>query len=391
LVLRAQPKAVRVLQFFLLVLARLGVVQVLQLSKKGRLTQFVERVEPSIRRKLIRFKWFPPVLLVVNPTDSPNIAVEEYFASQVVFVTLRSSGLLAEAMRAKIQELTSATRRPFQFLKRPGSPWGMSPSVRRRDDWTHETNALLEQMQVTPGKPIVLLAVRDATYYRALCMQRGEAAGPETTPDTFIRNPNLETYSVAIAQLQAHGYIVVYFGFPTSPLPPSLIGKVVDYSGQFRSPRGDLLLGRYCRMLSTGGSGTWAFASLFNRPVAYSNTYLPFVGGVHRRDRIMPQLMFSQEKQRLLSFREMVDSKWEYTFESNCKRDGITLVKNSPEEIAELVLETLYRDSGSFVETSEDKVFAARFSKIQALSPLPRERHGAIATTFLRRHAQLLE
>jgi putative glycosyltransferase (TIGR04372 family) len=144
-------------------------------------------------------------------------------------------------------------------------------------------------------------------------------------------------------------------------------------------------------MLSTGASGTWALASLFNRPVAYSNTYLPFVGGVHRRDRIMPQLMFSQEKQRLLSFREMVDSKWEYTFESNCKRDGISLVKNSPEEIAELVLETLYRDSGSFVETSEDKLIAARFSKIQALSPLPRERHGAIATTFLRRHAQLLE
>jgi putative glycosyltransferase (TIGR04372 family) len=368
-----------------------GVVQVLELSEKGRLTQFVERIEPFIRRKLIRFKWFPPVLLAMHRTESPSVAVEEHFARQVVFVNSSSTGLLAAGLRCTNQRLVGATIKPFQYFKRPGSPWEMAPSVHRCDDWTLETNALLERMQVKPGTAMILLSIRNERYYESMREKQGASAGPETLPDTYIRNPDPETYSLAVARLRTEGYAVAYFGFPTGPLPPSLSGSVIDYSGQFCSPRGDLLLGRYCTMLLTGASGTWPFASLFNNPVAYSNNYLPFHGGYLGKDRFTPQLMFSQEKQRLLSFREMVDSKWEYTFESNCKRDGISLVKNTPEEIADLVLETLHRDAGSFVESSEDKMLAARFSRIQALSPPPKERHGAIATTFLRRYAYLLD
>jgi len=389
--MRDRLQASTIVSAFLFILARLGVIQVLDLSEKGRLTQFVERIEPFIRRKIIRWKWFPPILIAVSATDSPNIAVESYFSQRVVFVRAHALGRLASILRPRLSDLADALIKPLRYLKRPGSPWEMSSSIRRRDDWTIETNALLERMNIAPETPIVLLAVRDAAYYMAIRGQIGISAGPETLPDTFIRNPHLETYLLVVTRLRAQGFVVVYFGFPVSPLPSCLIGQVVDYAGQYRSARGDLLLGRYCSLLSSGASGTWAFASLFNKPVAYSNNYLPFHGGYLKRDRFTPQLMFSKDKQRLLSFQEMVDTQWEYTFESNCKRDGISLIKNTPEEITDLVLETLQRDSGTFVETSEDRLLAARFSKIQALSPPPKERHGAIATTFLRRHAHLLD
>lgn len=130
MITRTHTKAVRILQFFFLCLARVGVVQVFEMSAKGRLTQFVERIEPFIRRKFVRFKWFPPVLVAVHLTESPNVAVEEHFARQVVFVTSSSSGLLAAGLRWKNQGLDVATMKPFQYLKRPGSPWEFAPSVR---------------------------------------------------------------------------------------------------------------------------------------------------------------------------------------------------------------------------------------------------------------------
>jgi len=382
---------VRIIRFCLLSLSRAGVIEIIQLSEKGRLTQFVERIEPFIRRKIIRLKWFPPILLAVNPTESPNIAVEEHFARQVLFVTSSSSGLLAGEMRANTQEVAGAKIGPIKCLKRPGSPWEMAPSVRRRDDWTYETNRLLERMHLAAGTPVVLLAVRDAVYYRALREKIGDSAGPETESDTYIRNPDLLTYSFAVEQLRARGYSVVYFGFPTQPLPPSLIGKVVDYSGQFRSPRGDLLLGRYCTMLISGCSGTWALASLFNKPVAYSNSYVPFVGGYSRRDRAIFQLIQDTKNGRTMTFREMARTQGAYSYQSNCDRDDMKLIKNSAEEIGELALETLDRRHRQFVSCAGDDDLLRRFAKIQAELP-PRQGEASLpAVTFLRRHAHLLD
>lgn len=383
--------AVRVLYFVLLVLAKVGAVQVLQTSEKGRLTQFVERIEPFVRRKLIRLKWFPPLLLAVQTSNSPNVAVSQYFSRRVFLLPPVSHGLLATALRLKSQELADATMKPFRFLKRPGSPWEMSPSLSGHDNWTHETNVLLERMHIASGTKIVLLAVRDATYYKALHEQQGETAGPETAPDTYIRNPNLETYSLAVDWLQERGYSVVYFGFPTSPLPPSLFGKVVDYSGQFRSPRGDLLLGRYCTMLMSGGSGAWALASLFNKPVAFSNSYFPFVGGYSERDRSIFQMIYKTRQGNEMTFREMIQTNGTYSYQSNCDRDGMRLQKNSPEEIGELALEVLDRRLGQFLSQPGDDELVRRFTAIQAEQQPLNGGVSMMATTFLRRYSHLLD
>lgn len=389
--LHQRPTAVRAVWLILHLLAGVGAIRVLRLSEKGRLTLFVGSLEPAIRRKLFRFKWFPPVLLALQTTNSPNVAVEAHFADRVILLTPESPRWLTTALSMKTQVLVDATLRPFQFLKRPGSPWELTPSVRRRDDWTHETNALLEQMQIAAGTPVVLLAVRDAAYYEAIRDQRGDAAGPETDSDTYVRNPDLLTYSFAVEQIRARGYSVVYFGFPTRPLPPSLTGKVVDYSGQFRSPRGDLLLGRYCSMLMSGGSGTWALASLFNKPVAYSNLYLPFVGGYSRRDRAIFQLIQDTKNGRTMTFREMARTQGAYSYQSNCDRDDMKLIKNSAEEIGELALETLDRRHRQFVSCTGDDDLLRRFAKIQAELP-PRQGEASLpAVTFLRRHAHLLD
>lgn len=375
----------------LLVLARVGLIQVLFLSDKGRLTQFVERQEPFIRRKIIRFKWFPPLLFSVNPATSPNSELAKYFAERLFAIDSTSEHFLAKFVRKLSSDMMGQPSLLTRFFKRPGSPWEMTPSVRRRDDWRYETDKLLDAMEISRDKPLVLLSVRDARYYEDLRNNVGSRAGRETMPDTYIRNPDLMSYSAAIQCLRGRGYEIIHFGFPTSPLPTSLKPDLVDYSGGFRTPKGDLLLGRKCEFMMCGASGAWALASLFNRPVAFSNTYVPFIGGVSRRDCLIPQLLWSNREHRHLTFGEMLVTGTTYSYQENCARDGIDLVKNTPDELANQAVEMADRVEGVYTRQIGDSELVERFSKLQAHLPTPSKTVTPIAVSFLRKHKKLLD
>jgi len=380
----------RAIRLLVQICVRIGLVQVIVLSRKGRVTQYTERLEPFVRRKPIRFKWFPPVIVAISPVDPPNRQLEKYFSQRVVLVRHDDDRRHIILLRKCVEDSPDTPFGILKKIKRPGSPWEMSPSTRRADDWTTETQALLEEMGVESDQPVVLLAVRDAAYYDALRKERGIEGGPETLVDTYVRNPDLATYSLAVSRMKALGCVVVRFGSETSELPPQLRGKVIDYSANHRTERGDLLLGRHCTMLMSGAAGAWAFASLFNHPVAMSNNYMPFMSGVSQRDRQIPQLLWSHREQRLLSFREMVMTEGKYSYSRNCLQDEIDLVKNTPEELAEHAEEVFLRMTGSFKETAEDNLLIQQAWEIQKLSPPPVYMRSPLAVTFLRRHRSLL-
>ena len=387
---RSPHRAVHFFRGAIRVLARLGIVQVIALSRKGRLTQFIERLEPFVRRKLVRKKWFPPLIIAINPVDSPNPELEKYFSRRVLFVRHDDHRKRIQWIRLGTENIPDTPLGPLKKVKRPGSPWEMTPSVTRRDDWSIETGRLLDLMGVDQSKPVVLLAVRDATYYDALRKTKGMEGGLEISVDTYIRNPDLATYSTAVSRLSEMGCVVVRFGSEMSALPTELEGKVIDYAGNYRTPRGDLLLGRHCTMMLSGASGAWILASMFNHPVAISNSYTPFLGGVTHRDRQIPQLLWSQRERRLLTFREMVLTAGKYSYARNCAYDEIYLVKNTPEELADHAEEVLLRLTGRFPESIEDKDLMKRFLEIQELSPPPPHMRCPIGLSFLRRHQDLV-
>lgn len=115
-----------------------------------------------------------------------------------------------------------------------------------------------------------------------------------------------------------------------------------------------------------------------------------FVGGVSRRDRQIPQLLWSRMERRLLSLHEMVLTEDKYSYATICAQDEIDLVKNSSEEIADHAVEVLMRARGQYPETAQDKVLLERFSEIQQLSTPPAHMRSPIALSFLRRHEGLL-
>lgn len=368
--------------------ALIGLVQIVEMSPKGRLTQFTERLEPAIRRKLIRFKWFPPAIIAINPVPPPNCALYLYFSKKVHFINDNNNQRDTDIGPWYAQP--SSPIKPLHLVKRRGSPWEMLPSQRISKTWRLETSSLLGRLGIQEDKPIVLLAIRDSAYYESLQTDTSIIPGPETLPDTYIRNPEIVTYSLAAERLSELGCAVVHFGSKTSSLPNSLSGSVFDYSGQYRTPKDDLLLAQHCLMMMSGASGAWALASLFNRPVSYSNLYVPFIGGVSARDLFMPQLLWNSKEQRLLSFQEMADTAGRYSYQSNCESDGIELVKNSAEEIADHALETFHRIRGTFVEHAEDLELHREFNRIQERSSSHQNTRSPIGTTFLRRYRELL-
>jgi len=381
-----------VFRLLLLLLTRFGLVRIIQLSPKGRITQFLERTEPFARRKRIRLKWFPPILIGVHVTSSPNEAVEEYMADRMVFVDHQSSSMFSRVIRRCSNSIPDQLGRRFRLVEHVGPEWEMPPSLRRVEDWTSETDDLLKQMGAGRRTPFVLLALRDAAYYSSIRAKQGDAAGIETSSDFDIRNPNPLNYLAAVKQLKQHGFEVIYFGYPTSPLPPQVASEVIDYSGQFRTERGDLLLGRACTMLLSGASGAWTFAKLFDRPIAFADNYPPVEATVpfSHRDRLQPVLYWSHSKRRLLTFREMMIVGLKYTSQSACEQDGVVLIKNSPEELAALALEVIERNRGSFVAEDRDMELSERFSALQA-EFAPGKSLYPIASTFLRKYADLLD
>ena len=371
-------------------LIRLGLLQIYELSIKGRITQVVVHVEPMIRKKLIRLTLFPPVLIIVESGVTPNIALREYFSKRVVWVDRKT----AFGLKALFVDLAiSKVREPgiARLIKRRGTQWELSPCRRIEDSWRDETNELLKEMGVETDKPIALVALRYATYYERLRMNRPESEiGYETNPDTFIRNPDIMTYGKALEQFVEMGVQPIHFGKDATPVPIELRHLIVDYSSNFRLDRGDLLLASRCLMMVTGGSGAWVLPSMFNRPVLHTNCYYNFVSGVSRRDRFMPQLLWSEAESRYLTFREMVGFGGTYSYSQNCERDGVYPIKNSSEELADAIGEMFSRIYGTFVEDKSDQQMQDEFDKIKALTKHDSFQDAQIATVFLRKYSHLL-
>jgi len=374
----------------------LGMVQMFELSDKGRATQWVDGLEQRIRRKWIRRKLFPPLIIAINPITQFNRALSELFEKQVVILhpTLKLSTcrLLAESCTR------GATSRfgLYRALRRRGSPWETKAWIRGTPESLIQLRLLLESMQLDPDKEFILLSTRDESHYKFLRSKADVTnPGPEIDPETFVRNPDIKSYALMAETLNRYGLQTIRFGISFEELPKALQPLITDYSIRFLTPERDLLLSKHCRAMMSGASGAWCFASLNNKPVAFSNAYPPFAGGVSERDRFLPQLLLDQATGQLLPFRDMYATGDRFGYSENCERFGVSLRKNSAEELVELALELLGLDDDLSEQSSMDDDLLARFQEIRESGPFFLERQlycrAPIGLRFLRRFAHLLD
>ncbi|MCC3405798.1 MAG: TIGR04372 family glycosyltransferase [Microcoleus sp. PH2017_10_PVI_O_A] len=204
------------------------------------------------------------------------------------------------------------------------------------------------------------------------------------------RNADINTYLLAIESIVARGGWVIRVGDTTmQPLPA--MKQIIDYAcTDVKSDWMDVFLCAECRFFIGTSSGLCFVPSIFGVPCALTN-WVPL--GAFRswysQNILIPKLYFSESKQRLLTFAELIPPPVGHVFSTQVLADmGITVVDNTAEEINDVVVEMLERLEGKVEYAKADEDLQNQFATLaDSYKCYGSSRMGM---NFLRKYAGLL-
>ena len=215
----------------------------------------------------------------------------------------------------------------------------------------------------------------------------GYAPGEEQT----YRNTKINDLKLAIQEIVNRGGWVFRMGDPSmTKLEP--MDKVVDYAhSEHKTDWLDLYLLSKCRFILGCASGLYALAHIFGRPgVAVNNAPLSTVLQIGVNDIGIPKMVWSDEKKRLLTFRELFESPVSnYRFDSRYKESKVHVIDNTPEEIRDVTIEMLNRlDNKQFYTGEED--LQNKFKKYMRPHHYSYGAVSRVGNDFLKKYKELL-
>lgn len=252
--------------------------------------------------------------------------------------------------------------------------------------------------------PLFRLTPRDRRFGEAQLRRMGVPAGawfvclharapgysPRDESDHSYRNVDIEDYSLAIDAIVARGGWCIRLGDPSMP-PMRPRPNVIDYAlSPFQSARMDVFLGATCRFLLGCASGPCLIATLFGRPcVAVNLAPLSTAYSFGVEDIAIPQRVQLADG-RIPSFQEvMTSSIANLRVTSEFEARGVTLIRNTPEEIRDVVLEMLERLDGRAVYDAADDARQDAFRALFTDGHYSYKAGSRIGRDFLRQHMPL--
>jgi len=194
-------------------------------------------------------------------------------------------------------------------------------------------------------------------------------------------------------EITARGGWVIRVGDSKMKLIPRL-ERVIDYAHlEIKSDWMDIFLLASCRFFLGSNSGLCHVPTVFGVPGAIANcvpisAVLPYGAD----DIGIPKLIWSNEKKRYLTFKEVFDSPVSnYRMDSSFSRSGVKPIENSPEDITELALEMLDKVEGKLSYTDEDEILQRRFKSLMNSSHCSYGAISRVGRGFLKKYANLLE
>ncbi len=107
-------------------------------------------------------------------------------------------------------------------------------------------------------------------------------------------------------------------------------------------------------------------------------------------DLYIPKLLYSNTKNRLLTFRESLSPPFDFCFNNRVFSDaGVSIVENSADEIREVVCEMLRRREGSMSYAEQDLFRQNKFRAITSRD-IPGGISSSIGNEFIKRYEHLL-
>lgn len=224
------------------------------------------------------------------------------------------------------------------------------------DEEVTKGKVAFEQMGLS--KPYVCFAARTATYNK-------KTIGHDFSYD--FRNMNFDEYKIAINLLQQQNITAVKMGRMEEPM--KRMEGCIDYAGLYAGDFKDLYLASECEFMIANSTGTVYMASLFSKPVLMVNAVpVSFgFGGIQYTDKdlYIPKKYYDMNKNRYLSFREMMEVEMQCLIYGNRYENmGIKFIDNTPEEIADAAQEMLERLGDRWQDSTEDQKNYERYLEI---------------------------
>lgn len=375
-------------------------VRIGSLSAKGRISGMIVCIEPYLRRLELQGLQ-RPLVIVINPGQDPNEQLSKMYGRVLVLLDdrhpwFRKLFSLVHRLLAALRSNLIAVWGGGSLFKSFVREWRDGrPQLAFTQEEKEAGRRLLEALGVSQNSPYICFGLREAVYYRQFLTDESKARAQflnvEAGEDTYIRNPSLNNYVLMATRMAERGLYVLRMGQTVGEaLPTAQDPRIIDYASNARTPFGDIYLLAHCKFVVAGGAGLWVVSSAFNRPVVMADNYCLQMRGLRAGDLFIPKKLWVIGEKRFLTFREMLVSYMRYSFESNCRRYGVELIHNTPEDIAAVVREMNERLDGVWRTTEEDEELQRRFNALYEPDHLGYRLPARIGTEFLRENASLL-
>jgi len=377
-------------------------VKIGSLNAKGKIsivTTYIEAYMRSVQFEGVR----RPFLIVINPGPCPNDAIANMYKRVVWLCDEKHSyvrRVLTDVMlwlkERKSPLFVCLGKAPLLF--RISAVWPETAPLLSFTRTEHSRGMeMMRHMEIPLNASYICFGLRDAAYYRNFLNpeQQNRCFNKEDYPDTYIRNPLLDAYIPMISRMASQGMHVLRMGDKvSSQLPDGLDKKIIDYATHFRTAFGDVFMLAHCKFSISAGSGFWHMNAVFNKPTVFTDVYCLQIKHYMKADVFIPSKLWNSEKKRFLTFSEMLNAGADgmrYAYESNCKKDGIEYIHNTPEEITAVVDEMNQRLDGTWVSTEEDEELQRQFHALYQPHHLGFVMRARIGVQFLRENKHLLE
>ena len=334
------------------------------------------------------------IMFFVMPAATPNEAVRTVYRRYSIIIDSHFPNFIRRTFSI-LAELSKSRFTP----ELPGwqDLWQLEPATTLTDDELKFGDELRRQLGIPKDAQYVCLGVKEAAYYASITPDRGY--GQDLRHEaTDSKNVDIKNYMSAATHLANLGIYVVRVGsVVNSPLPSDRHPMIIDYSTTNRSELGDILLGAQCKFFINGCTGSLFFAAIRNKPVVSADYY--FETDPRSKNYRLDQLpnsilltrMYEKKDRTLLSFSEIINANKSLLSDHALKHLGISPIRNSSEEILELVSEVNLRIDCSFDTSSDNDDLQDKF--YNCFNPPIRWREYPlmrVSGSFLRKYQDLL-
>jgi len=242
----------------------------------------------------------------------------------------------------------------------------------------------LKELGVPDQKPFVCFHARDGAYLKAVY--------PKKPWDYHnYRNSNISNYLSAVEELTRRGYAAIRMGAIVKEELNCNHRNIIDYAcNGKRTDFLDIYLGAKCAFFICSDAGISIIPEVFRRPAVYVN-WAPV-------RRISPWVLnglfifkkfYSRKEKRFLNFSELVNLNFDNPGDNFFAKEGIELIENTPEEIADVVIEMEERIKGKWETTQKDEELQERFWALFGSDRL-KSPEVRVGSKFLRQNEKLL-